>query len=173
MASVYGNGLMGVYLGTIAGDGGPATTWVELGDTFADSMNLTSAEGTKIEFFTEEKTNAFISKTQAGSKTLTWTCVNISAQNLQKLFGGTVTGAGTIGDPYIYRAPVAGVQAIERSIKVVNGDGVEFIFVRASVFPTFNIAFSKSQASQINITATILAPTKANQEDMFIKYPGA
>lgn len=169
----YGNGLTSVSFADIAGDGDIGTVWAELGSTLQGSMNWAGAEGTKTEFFIEEQTDPVISKTQSGSNTVTWQCVDISPTKMQQMFGGTVTGTGTVGDPYIYHSPVGGVQAIEKSVKIINGDGVEFLIVRASVFAVFNSAFAKDQIAQITLTATILTPTKANTPAYSIKYPGA
>lgn len=166
----YGNGLTSVSFGTIANDGGIASSFTQLGSTLAGSMKWESAEGTKQEFFIEEQNDPVLSKTQSGSSTVSWTCVDISPVKMQEMFGGTVTGAGTTGDEYIYHAPVGGISAVEKSLKIVNGEGDEFLIVRASVFPAFSMAFAKDQIGQINIKATILTPTKANTPSYSIKY---
>jgi hypothetical protein len=171
--AIYGNGLTSVSFGTIAGDGGPATTWEVLGSTVAGTMNWTSAEGTATEFFIEESDDPILRKTQSGSNTITWQCADISAQTMQKLFGGTVSGTGTVADPYVYDAPVDGVVAKEKSLKIVNGNGVVAVIPRASVSAQFNMAFAKDQVSQITITATILKPTKLNEPSYSFTYPGA
>jgi hypothetical protein len=168
--ATYGNGLTSVSFADIAGDGGIGTSWSELGSTEAGSMQWQGSEGTKTEFFIEEQTDPVLVKTQAGSNTITWNCLDFSPTKMEEMFGGTVTGSGTGGDPYIYHAPVGGVTAIERSLKVINGDGDEFLIVRASVFPVFNSAFAKDQVAKITLTATILTPTKANTPSFSIKY---
>lgn len=158
----YGNGLTSVSLADIAGDGGIGTVWSELGSTLAGSFKWEGAEGTKTEFFIEEQNDPVLSKTQKGSDTLTWICVDVSIDKMVEIFGGTKTGTGTAGDPYTYNAPVGGVVAREKSLKIVNGQGDTFYVVRASIFPMFTASFSKDQIAQIQIKATILTPTKAN-----------
>lgn len=167
---VYGNGLTSVSIATIAGDGDIGTSWTVLGSTLAGSMKWEDSEGTKQEFFIEEQKDPVLSKTQSGSSTITWNFVDFSPAKMALLFGGTVTGAGTALDPYIYAAPVGGVQAIEKSLKIINGEGDEFLIVRASIFTAFNAAFAKDQIAQIQIKATILTPTKANTPAYKIKY---
>jgi len=168
--ATYGNGLTSVSFADIAGDGDIGTTWVELGSTLQGSMKWEGAEGTKQEFFIEEQTDPVLAKTQAGSNVISWICVDFSPTKMEEMFGGTVTGAGTGGDPYIYHAPVGGVTAQEKSLKIINGDGDQFLIVRASVFPTFNSAFAKDQIAQISLKATILTPTKAATPAYSIKY---
>lgn len=166
----YGNALTKVEFADIAGDGGIGTVWAELGSTLRDSMKWTGAEGTKTEFFIEEQTDPVLSKTQKGSDVIDWVCVDISPTKMQEMFGGTVTGTGTSGDPYIYSAPVGGVVAREKSVRITNGEGDQFQIVRASIFPLFNSAFAAGQIAQIQIKATILTPTKANTPAWSIKY---
>jgi hypothetical protein len=168
--ATYGNGLTAVYFAPIAGDGDIGTSWTELGSTEQDSMNWQSAAGQNTEFFIEEQTDPVLVKTQSGSNTITWNCLDFSPTKMEEMFGGTVTGAGTSGDPFIYAAPVGGVTSIERSIKIVNGEGDEFLIVRASVLPTFNASFSKNQIAKVTLTATILTPTKAATPAYKIKY---
>jgi hypothetical protein len=168
--ATYGNGLTSVSFAPIAGDGGIGTAWTELGSTEQGSMNWEGSEGTKQEFFIEEQTDPVLVKTQSGSNTITWNCLDFSPVKMEEMFGGTVTGAGTSGDPFIYSAPVGGVSAIERSLKIVNGDGDEFLIVRASVYPTFSASFAKDQIAKVKLTATILTPTKAATASYSIKY---
>lgn len=170
--ATYGNGLTSVSFGDIAGDGGPASVFTELGSTVQGTMNWTSQEGTATEFFIEESADPILRKTQPGANTVVWQCADIAPHTMQKLFGGTVTGAGTVVSPYIYAAPVGGIQAQEKSLRIVNGDGVEATICRASVSSQFNMAFAKDQISQITITATILKPTKAGEPAYKFKYPG-
>lgn len=169
----YGNGLTSVSFADIAGDGDIGTAWAEVGSTLAGSMKWEGAEGTSQEFFIEEQNDPVLKKTQAGSNTISWVCVDISPDKMEEVFGGTVSGTGTSGDPYIYKAPVGGVVSKEKSLKIVNGDGVEFRIVRASVAATFSMAFAKDQISQVSIKATVLTPTKAATPAYSIKYPGA
>lgn len=168
--STYSNGLSYVGFGTIQNDGGPASTFTELGSTVAGSFQWTSAEGTATEFFIEESEDPILRKTQSGSNTVTWQCADVSPQVMQQLFGGTVTGDGSEASPYVYAAPANGITAQEKSLKFVSGNGLTVIVCRASVFANLSMAFAKDQVSNITITATILKPSKVNEPAYKINY---
>lgn len=169
MSTRYGNGLTKVEYGTIAGDGGVATAFNTLGNTVAGSAALTSAAGTTTDFNIEETDAPVLSITKSGSTQIKWSCMDMSADTLIALFGGTKTGTGGVGDPVIYTAP-AKIAAKEVSLRFTDGQNNVLTVVRASMFPTFNWAFAKDKAAQADITATILTPTKANTNPFTITY---
>lgn len=169
--SAYGNGLLSVELSPIAGDGGLGTAFVTLGNTLQDSASLTSAAGQTTDFNIEESDSPVLSITKAGAMTFKLSCVDVSADTLVLLFGGTKTGAGTVASPYIYTPPTA-IAAVEKSLRLTDLQGNILKVVRASVFPTFNWAFAKTKIAQVDITCTILTPTKPATKAFTITYPG-
>lgn len=169
--SKYGNGLLSVEYGTIANDGGVAAAFTPLGDTMSGSASLATAAGTTTDFNIEESDDPVLSIVKKGTATVKWSCLNVEADTLIALFGGTKSGAGTIADPVIYKAPDV-ILAKELSLRFTDGQGTKITIVRASVFPVFNWALSKDKVAQIDITATILKPTKANTPSYSITYPG-
>jgi hypothetical protein len=169
--SAFGNGLQKVELSAIAGDGGVGVAFTQLGNTLQDSASLTSAQGQTTDFNIEESDAPVLSITKTGTLTLKWSCVDVSADTLVALFGGTKTGAGTVASPYIYTPPAA-IVAIEKSVKLTDLQGNILTIVRASIYPAFNWGFSKTKIAQIDITAAILTPTKANTKPFTITYPG-
>jgi hypothetical protein len=172
MSAAYGNGLQKVEISPIAGDGGIGTAFVQVGNTLSDSMQLQTAQGTTTDFNIEESDNPVLSITKAGTATIKWSCVDVSADTLVLLFGGTKSGSGTVVDPFIYTPPVT-ILAQEKSVKVTDGGGKILAIVRASVYPVFNWSFGKTKIAQVDITATILTPTKANTKPFTITYPGS
>lgn len=170
MANKYGMGLTKVELGDIAGDGGMGTAFTQLGNTLSGTFQLLTAEGTRTDVFIEEQDNAAISTTKAGVATIKWSCIDVSADTLVKLFGGTKVAAD-VGNsiPEQWKAPMQ-IVAKEQSIKVTAPTGQVVKVVRVSIFPLFNWSFTKDKPAQIDITATILAPTKADTEPFSIEY---
>jgi hypothetical protein len=158
MPAEYASGLEYVKLGDIEADGTMGETLVTLGNTVAGSMTFTTEEGTTTDFNIEEQDAPIKSNVQAGASRIAWECYDVSAQTMQKIFGGTVTGAGTELSPYVWQAPKK-IVAKEQSIELRNAEGHILRIVRASVFPTINWGFTKDQLAKFAVSATILTPT--------------
>lgn len=155
-------GLVSISLGDPAVDGGMSTSLTAIGDTKKDSCQFTETDATKTEFFIEESDDAvesFVS--QKGVESVTWDTYNTTPQNLQRLFGGTVTGTGVLGDPYIWQPPATQTE-VEQSIKIIDRHGNIFEIVRAKLSCKKNISFKATELGAVSITATILTPLKAN-----------
>lgn len=156
--SKYVYGLVTIKLGDVANDGTMGTALTAIGDTVKDSCIFNETEATKTEFFIEESDDPVDSFTsQKGIETISWSTYNCSAQNLQRLFGGTVTGAGTVGDPYKWQ-PSDNQPEIEQSIEITDRKGNKLQVVRAKLTPKKAISFQATRLGQIDIVATILAP---------------
>lgn len=150
-------GLSSIKLGTIAGDGGLATSFTEVGYTVADTAILATEEGQTSEFNIEETDEAIYSiVSQKGKTTLSWSCYDVDPDTLIKFFGGTKTA----GPPAVWNAPDS-VPEIEVSIQVNMKAGGKVEVVRAKIAAKLNWAFQKSKLAQIDIVATVLTPTKA------------
>lgn len=163
-------GLVTIELGVIANDGGVSTDFTAFGDTVKDSCVFTEADGTKQEFFIEENDDPVESiVTQKGTETITWSTYNLDADTMIALFGGTKSGAGTQADPVIYTPPSTQLE-VERSIRITDRKGNKVTVVRAKLAPKKNISFQGTKLGQIDITATILTPTKANTAKYTITY---
>lgn len=94
MAKKHIIGLTKIEIGDIAGDGGVATTFVEVGDTVIGSAKMSSQEGTTTDFFIEESDSPVESFESTPSKLiLSWSTSNVGAVTLGKFLGGTVTEA--------------------------------------------------------------------------------
>jgi hypothetical protein len=142
-----------VEISDIAVDGGLGASFAALGNT----MKLTTATGQTTDFNIEEQDDPILTINTKGSTTLSWECYDVSAAMLQKLFGGTVAA----GPPAVWSAPDK-IVAIEKSLRITAASGQVIAIVRASVYPTFNWNFTKTDIASIQITATILTPTKAS-----------
>ena len=170
MANKHSMGLTKVEMGDVAGDGGMGTALAEVGNTLSGTFQFLTAEGTKTDINIEESDAPAISSTKAGVATIKWSCIDVSADTLVKLFGGTKVAADPGNSiPEQWKAPAA-IVAKEQSFKVTSPTGQILAVVRASVFPLFNWSFTKDKPAQVDITATILAPTKAATEPFTITY---
>lgn len=162
-------GLVNVLLGAIAGDGGMGTALTAVGDTVAGSATMTTADDTKTDFNTEESSSPVMSiVSQEGAITLTWSTFNNNVDNLVRMFGGTkVPGNGTTtGDRW--EAPDS-FPEIEQSVKVQWKTGGYIEIPRAKIAAKMNLSFKKDSLSQIDITATVLQPSKAATPRMAVQ----
>jgi hypothetical protein len=163
----YSIGLTSLKLGAIAGDGGMGTTLVALGNTVADSCVLATEEGQTQEFKIEEQDDPVMTvQSEKGKTTLTWSSYDVDADILLKLFGGSVAA----GPPKVWSAPDS-VPILEQSIEIVPKSGGKIEIVRAQVIAKLQWNLNKTRLAQIDIVATVLAPTKAATPSMKITNP--
>lgn len=160
----YAIGLATFKMGAIAGDGGMGTSLVALGNTVADSASITTEEGQTQDFNIEEQDDPVMSiQSEKGKITINWSCYDVDADVLQKFFGGTVAA----GPPKVWSAPDS-TPILEQSIEITPKSGGKIEVVRAQVVARLNWALNKTRLAQIDITATVLAPTKAATPSMKI-----
>jgi hypothetical protein len=153
----YSLGLTSLKLGAIAGDGGMGTSLVVLGNTVADTAILATEEGQTADFSIEESDDPVYSiVSQKGKTTFSWSCYDVDADILLQFFGGTVAA----GPPQVWSAPDT-VPELEQSIELVPKTGGKIEIVRAKISAKLNWSMNKTKLAQIDIVATVLAPTKA------------
>lgn len=160
----YGSGLSAVKLGAIEADGTMSTALVAVGNTVQGSMQFTSEEGTTTDFSIEEQDKPVKSIITPGATRVNWECYDISGENMVKLFGGTYDSTTRI-----YKAPTK-VVAQEMSVQLISAEGHKLNIVRASVFPSFNWAFTKDGMGKIAIAASVLAPDDVSIDPFTIEY---
>ncbi len=161
-------GLKAIKMGAIAGDGDMGTSLVAIGDTVLDTAEMTTEEGTVTEFSIEESDSPVLSiNTEPDSIVFAWSTYANDAATLAKLFGGTVTpAAGGVGE--LWEMPDA-IPEIEQSLEIEWKKGGFMRIPRARIKAAFQGSFKKSALSQINITATVLQPTKAGVKRLTIE----
>jgi len=148
-----------IEIGTIAVDGGVATTWATLGYTDRDSTAaLTEEDPTREELFALEVDTAVDVDTTGGAITLTYSILNPDTATLAALWGGTVTGTGNAAT---WSRPGTAV-SLEKSVKITPKKGLTITIVRGSVVPKLNFDLTKAGKFVIDIVVTVLQPTKAN-----------
>lgn len=154
-------GLKGFYMGNVANDGGMGTSLAKVSNAVIDTPVLNIPEGEKVDFQVEDSDDPFYSKTTPGVKVLAMSFFGLSPEVLQKFFGGTVTPGATSGDPDVWEAPVQ-IPAFEASLVLEHSQGGYIEVPRASISATLDWNFQKNNLPQINLSATILTPTKNN-----------
>jgi hypothetical protein len=167
-SSKYKLGLVSIAIADIAGDGGPGTVFTAVGDTVAGTAALTTEEAQKTDFKIEESDSPVLSiKTEADTMNLVWSTFAYDAATLQKMFGGTVVPAASgVGDTW--NAPDS-IPEIEKTIKITWKQGGTVTIPRAKITASLNMAFKRDSLSQIDISATVLQPTKAGVPRMIVQ----
>lgn len=172
MSAKYGLGLVNISFSAIAGDGDFGTSFTVVGNTVAGSANLTSADDTTTDFNIEEQDDPVQSIVSAkGKKTLAWSCYDVDGATLVKFFGGTYTAYNATGPVQERWDAPAVAPVLYQSVKVVDKNGNELHIVRALITAKFNWSFAKDKLAQIDLTADILTPTKANTPAVSVLYP--
>lgn len=161
-ASKYKLGLVSVRMGDIAGDGGMGTVLTSIGDTVAGSASLTTEEAQSQDFTIEESDSPVLSiQTEADKIVLNFSTYNASALNLQRLFGGTVSGE-------VWEAP-DNIPTLEQSVELTWKQGGRLDIPRGQVKAKLDISFKKDALSKIDITVTVLQPTKVGEPRITIE----
>ncbi|GAO43796.1 hypothetical protein [Flavihumibacter petaseus] len=164
----YKIGLTTIKLGAIAVDGGMGTVLTAVGDTVAGTAQMTTEDDQKTDFNIEESDSPVMSiVTTPGAITLAWSTYANDATTLQKMFGGTIVPAGS-GGGETWKAPDSFPEQ-ELSLEATWKQGGILRVPRAKIAANLNMSFKKDTLSQIDITATILQPTKANEPRISIE----
>lgn len=160
-------GLKTLKMGAIAGDGGMGATLTTVGYTVADTCTLTTEEGQTTDFKVEEQDDPIYSiVSEKGKRTLNWSIYDVDVDVLVLFFGGTKT----VGPPDVWDAPASEAE-LEKSIEIVTKNDWKVEIPRAKIVAKFQWNFQKTKLAQIDITATILVPTKANTAPIKITEP--
>jgi hypothetical protein len=172
METVYTIGLSKIEVGNIAGDGGMGNALAQLGYTNKDSCSLTQEDPEKTDFFAEEVDDAVVSISRGGKTTFNFAVMSPDVNVLASLLGGTVVAGGG-GDPDVWNAPDS-IPVIEKSVRITPNQGLVFEIPRMNIVAKINGQFSKSNVFVVEVTGTVLQPTKANTSKMkAYKLPAA
>lgn len=157
MAEKRSIGVASIAMGAIAADGDMGTTLTALGVTYKDSADLQQEDAQVTDIESEENDDPEESISIKGKTTLKWSIMDMTPETLVKVLGGTVTGTAPATK---WNAP-ATVESIERSIKVTAKNGVIYEIPRAKINAKLNVKLSKTGVALVDITATVMTPTKA------------
>lgn len=157
MSEVRTLGLLKIEIGAIAGDGGLATSFAAIGKTYKDTAELMGADPSVFEHYSEESDDPEEIVVTKGKVTVKWSIFDSDADTLVKALGGTATGTAP---NKIWSSPDTATD-IEKSIKITPKAGKVINIVRAQLVGKINYKLSKNGIFMVDITGTILAPTKA------------
>lgn len=158
-------GITSIKLGNIAADGGMAADedLIEIGTTAKGSVNMTTSDPTFNDILIEEQTQPFDTVVTDGTTQITWSTYNLDPTNLQRLFGGTVVGN-------VWKAPSSYIN-IEKSIRITTKNAGVVNVIRALITSRLNLNLTTDRIGQIDITAKVLAPNKADTEPYNFDFP--
>ncbi len=157
MAEVRTLALLKIEISDIAGDGGLGTSFAVLGKTYKDTAELMGADPEVFEHNSEESEDPEEMVTHKGKVTIKWSIMDTDADTLVKVLGGTSTGTAP---NKIWSAPDQ-APSIEKSIKITPKSGKVINIVRTKLVAKPNYKLASNGIFLVDITATILAPTKA------------
>lgn len=157
MAEVRTLGLLKIEISAIAGDGGLGTAFATIGKTYKDTADLQGADPEVFEHHSEESDDPEEIVVTKGKVTVKWSIFDSDPDTLVKALGGTSTGTAP---NKIWSAPDLATN-IEQSIKITPKAGKIISIVRAKLVAKINYKLSKNGIFMVDITATILTPTKA------------
>ena len=156
----YTYGLSEIGFGEIAQDGGIASTFTPLGYTKEDSCTLTTEDPELTEHYAEEVSDPVVTISKKGKTEFNFSLINPDVTALQTLFGGTAdTTTNT------WTAP-AGRIVVEKSVRITPDAGFNSEICRAKLAPRVNAEFSKKGILVIDVTGSVLTPTKAGEPPM-------
>ncbi len=161
MSKVFTYGLTSVEFGDVATDGGVATTFETKGLTFKDSFEIASADADVQEFMSEENDDPEISISTQGKKIYKFQLMNPGLDELAYFLGGTVV----TGPPKVWQAPDQ-TPVIEKSVKITPKKGHILTITRAKITAKESGKYSKTGLAQLDITVTVMKPTKAATPSM-------
>ena len=157
-------GLASIKWGTPAVDGGMSTALTALGLTYQDTSKFFTEDGQSAELYAEEEDEPIEAFDTPGLTKVELSIMNYSPDNLQRIFGGTVTGTGATAK---WSSPDVAPN-VELSCEIITKTGLKIEIPRCRVTAKFNGEFRKRGLLLINISAKILKPTKAGQSRVMI-----
>jgi hypothetical protein len=157
MSEVRTLGLTKIEISDIAVDGGLGTTFAALGKTYKDTADLQGADPAVFEHYSEESDDPEEIVETKGKVTIKWSIMDSDADTLVKVLGGTSSGTA----PNKTWSDGNSAPSIEKSIKITPKVGKVVSIVRAKIVAKPNYKLSKNGIFLVDITATVLTPTKA------------
>lgn len=156
---IISTGIASIAFGVIAVDGGMSTDLEALGYTLEGTAKINTDDGTETEFMVEETDTAIDTDQTEGKMTVQLTIADPDEDTLVEVLGGTKTGTGASAI-FSYPNPLP---VIERSIVITPKKGMGLKIPRAKIKAKFSSDIGRGKLMGLEITGTILQPTKANE----------
>ncbi len=160
----YTYGLTKIEIADILGDGGPGTSFSQIGYTNPGTTKFVTDAGTANEKFCEELDSALVSIAGTETVSLEFQLIVDSAETLELVLGGTVADG-------VWSAP-SSKPVIEYTIKVTPKSGMIIQINRGSIVGSLNGALSKDgDLFYVDTKCTILAPTLEGTASLTMTEP--
>ena len=161
----YTYGLEKIEFAPILGDGGIGTTWTQYGLTAEDTFSMAEEDPTTTDLYVEESDTPVVSIVKEGKTTITFNIADPDIETLYNLKGGTTSGSA----PNRIWEKADTLPTLELSVKITPKEGFTAIRIpRASVSAKLNSTLSKKTLLVLEVTCTILTPTKSGTKSIYI-----
>lgn len=151
-------GLASIKVADILADGATGTTFAALGYTYENTCKFSEADPETTSFYAEEVDDAIDTSEKPGETKLNFSIANPDVDTLVAVFGGTKVGNA-------WHAPDT-KPTIEKSIEITPKKGLKFTICRAKMTAKLNADFSRKGLFLVEVSCTILQPTKALEPKM-------
>ncbi len=155
-------GLSKIEVGDIGTDGAMGTTLSTLGYTYQDTCKMTQDDPETTEHYAEEADDPIVSISRGGKTNFAFSIMDADLTVLKTLLGGTTTGTGATEK---WEAPDK-LPVIEKSVRITPEQGLKFEIPRMKLVSKINAEFSKKGIMLIEVTGTVLQPTKSGIKKM-------
>jgi|SRR3990172_2228305 len=156
MAELLVRGIASIKIGDIETDGGMGTTLASLGSTYKDSASFIQEDATTSDWFSEEADDPIDTDETPGKRIMKWSIVDFTASTLIKIFGGTEESG-------MWLAPDSS-SGVEKSVEVKSRKSSKIEVTRMQLVPKFNIPLARGEMGRVDITGTVLKPTKSGEK---------
>lgn len=157
MSVKYLQGMTSISFGAVLGTGGPATTFVAIGNTVQDTAAFKQAADAVTNFYIEESVAPAFQARKAGDITFTWSCYDVQIPNLVSFFGGTKTGTAPAE---IWSAPNV-IIPLNLTLQIISLTGQVVTINNCLVAPSLSLDFGRTKSGLIAFSGTVLQPTLA------------
>ncbi len=164
----YGLAVDGLKFAPISGDGGAGTVFTSVGKVLEDTIEFNAGSDSDTEFTAQGDSTASVVTTKKGIAEGRFSIMTIDPEVIADLTGGTTTG---VGPNMLYKAP-AGVQNIEKSIKIIDSQGVPWLIARAKIKASLVGRFRNGELNTVQVEFKVLQPTKVGEAAFVYGLPG-
>lgn len=164
-------GVSSIKLGDIAPDGDMGTILTNYPEIVEGSASFIQAAGTKTSFKVETQIQDFFAFNNPGDVIVKFSLYNVSPESLVVFFGGRVTTTGVAPDPVLktYHGNNTAYNK-EQSCQIQTTEGPLMNIIRLQIAAILTWNLSKTKLAQVDITGTILSPTKVGLDPFSFVY---
>lgn len=148
-------GLASLKMGGINSTTGLPENLADVGDVFKNSCLFGEEDGQVTEHRSEFSQFPIVKVNELGTTTLQFRLMDMEADEIVALKGGTVTAGDS--SPNVYNSP-SDIVNIEKSFEITTDDGTVITINRGDVMAKVNSALSKQGLTTLDVVVTVLQP---------------